>query len=359
MAFFAGRGHQVTLIAPIDRPVADGLDPRISLVRMREYSGRVFGRLSSIGARGAIREVLGKVRPDILHVHDLTTGFGRVARVSGFHPYVVTTWGSDLYLQMPRSRLSRLAGRLTLSGADLVTMETQDLRRVAIASGAHPERTRIVQFGVDTEEYRPTAPDPVLRARLGLDGRRVVFSPRQIAPIYDHLSVIGAVAGLAPDIAILASARGADPEYLRRVEEAARAQAMESRLVIVPTIPREEMPAHVALADVVVSVPRSDSISVSVLEAMASGRPVVATDLPSPREFLAGVDPTLLVPVADPASLAAAIEHVLGSSPDQLARWAASSRAIVVDRAERRTNMLLMEATYRTLIPSHRGSAAA
>jgi glycosyltransferase involved in cell wall biosynthesis len=357
MASFARRGHDVTLIVRAGFSGVDGLDPRISIREMRPYAGRLFGRLSALDSRGALREALASLRPDILHVHDLTTGFGWTAFLSGFHPLVVTAWGSDIYLAAGSSWPARTARRLTLRAADLVTLEGRDLGRAAVRSGARPGRVRVIQFGVDTERFRPGPADPTLRATLGLANRRVIFAPRQIAPLYDQVSVVRAVGQMPEDIALLMSTRHADPGYLRTVEDAARDSGVGGRLLLVPAIDHDDMARYLGLADVVVSVPRSDSISVSVLEAMASGKPVVVSDLPSPREWLADVSPDLIVPFGDVPAIRAAIQRALELSPDEAATRGAASRRIVTDRAERETNMATMEGLYWSLVEARRRPA--
>jgi L-malate glycosyltransferase len=354
MTFFADLGHEITVIVRHDRMIASGLDPRISIQRLQPYTGRIRGRFSLIDARRAIRGALRLVSPDVLHVHDLTSGFGWLARMSGFHPYVVTTWGSDVYLGIPRSRTSRYVGRLTLSGADLVTMETNDVMRAAISEGARPDRCQIIQFGVDTGEFVPGPADPVLRTRLGLQAYRVVFSPRQLAPNYDHQTVLQAVARLPMDVAVLMSTRSAIPDELGAIEQLASSLGLKDRIRVVPSIDHHEMAAFQRLADVVVSVPRSDSISVTVLEAMACGRPVVATDLASPREWLTGLWPNGLIAAGDVDALVLALETVLEMTPEERARRGAAARQIVIERGERTANLLRMDRLYRAVAANPR-----
>ncbi len=350
MVFFAELGHDITVIVRHERTITSGLDPRIAVHRLQPYAGRVRGRFAVFDARRAIRGALKRISPDVLHVHDLTSGFGWLARLSGFHPYVVTTWGSDVYLGIPHSRTSRFVGRLALAGADLVTMETDDVMRAAISEGARPDRCRIIQFGVDTDRFLPGPADPTLRSRLGLGANRVVFSPRQIAPNYDHRSVLQAVARLPPDVAVLMSTRSAIPDELAEIEKLAAALGLAERVKVVPSIGHEEMAAFHRLADVVVSVPRSDSISVTLLEAMACGRPIIATDLASPREWLAGIWPNGLVPVGDVDSLAAALEAILVMPADERARRGSSEREVVIERGERTANLLRMDRLYRAVV---------
>lgn len=356
MASFSDAGHAVSLIARAEAIVQPGLDPRIALCRMPPFRGRVRGRLAAFGARRAITDALRSIEPDVLHVHDLTTGFEWIARVSGFHPYVLTPWGSDLLATIPMTRASRLIRRLSFMGADLVTVNSTHLRGAAIRAGARPTRVQMVQFGVDVQTFRPREPDRTLAARLGLEGRRVVFSPRRMWPIYDHLSIVAAVAELPDDIVLLLSAWTASPTFLETLRERVHELGMDDRVTIVPKINRDEMPSFYALADVVVSVPRSDATAVTILEAMACGRPVVVTDLPSPREWIEEVAADAIVPVGDVDAIRMAIWRALTLPPEASAARAKLARRIVIERAERMTNMQRMEGLYQSLATPSRSS---
>ena len=109
------------------------------------------------------------------------------------------------------------------------------------------------------------------------------------------------------------------------------------------------MPDYHRLADVLVSIPISDSTPVTVLEAMACEKPIVAGDLPSVREWLYGLDPAALVPVDDPAATAAALRRALDQSPEQRAETGRRARRIVLDRADQATSLTRVESLYREL----------
>ncbi|HEX7611479.1 MAG TPA: glycosyltransferase, partial [Candidatus Limnocylindrales bacterium] len=187
--YFASRGHKITLIVGRDVAINPGLPSGIALERFVAYS-RERGRLAgALAAARSLRRVLKSLKPDILHAHYLTSN-GWLAWISGFHPYVISVWGSDILITARKTPRARLHTRVALHGADLVTGNSEYLVKAAVAAGARPERTRYIHFGVDTERFCP-GPDPVeLRARLSLQGRRVIFSPRMIAPLYHHETVI-------------------------------------------------------------------------------------------------------------------------------------------------------------------------
>jgi phosphatidylinositol alpha-mannosyltransferase len=110
------------------------------------------------------------------------------------------------------------------------------------------------------------------------------------------------------------------------------------------------MPDYYRLADAVVSVPESDAGPVTLVEALAVGRPIVFSDLPPVREWLMDYDPGCLVPVGDGAATAAAIRRVLKMSADRRDELARKGRAAVLERADRSKTMIEFELLYRGLV---------
>jgi glycosyltransferase involved in cell wall biosynthesis len=207
----------------------------------------------------------------------------------------------------------------------------------------------MIQFGVDLGQFAP-GPDPVaLRDRLGLQGKRVVFSPRAVTPLYRQNVVVEALAQLPPDVVVLMSRSAAQAGELEAIERKARDLDLADRLVIVPAIAHSDMADFYRLADVVVSVPISDSSSISVLEALACGRPIVASDLPSIREWLWDLDSPALVPVDDPGATAAALMRALTLDSKSRADIGARGRQIVADRADQDRSLGHVESLYREL----------
>jgi glycosyltransferase involved in cell wall biosynthesis len=345
---FSDRGHRITMLVPDGQVIVPGLLPAISVERFVPFSRQRERLLGGLESRRALSRLLRRVDPDVLHAH-YVTGNAWHAWISGFHPYVVTVWGSDILATDHRGPRGRFYARAALRAADIVTGGSEHLVRAAIAAGARPERTQYIHFGVDTERFSP-GPDPAaLRARLGLGRCRVLLSSRIIAPVYRQNVVVRALAHLPSDVVALMSSYHADPNEVASIQELAGQLGVADRLRIVDPLDDSEMPELYRLADVVVSIPASDGGPVTVAEALAVGRTVVATDLPSVREWLAGLDPEALVPVDDVAATVAAVEKVLSRGTDERHDRAARGRAAVAAKADWRTNMDRMEAIYREL----------
>ena len=345
--WFATEGHRVHLLVPDGVDVTDGLHPSIMVESFSPY-GRGMGPLR--GAYGARRSLRGRLRalsPTILHAHYLTTA-GWYGWLAGVHPLVVTVWGTDIY-RNARTLGGRVQARLVLGAADLVTADSDDLAAATIAAGAQADRVHVVQFGVDTTLFAPDRDPGALRERLGLAGRRIVFSPRAIAPLYRQLTVLDALDALPEDVVGIFSAQATREGELEQFMTRAADLGLTDRIRVLAGIAHGDMPDYLALADVVVSIPETDATPVTLLEAMAAGRPIVASDTPSVRALVAGYDPEALVPVGDTAATSLAIAARLAWTPQRSHATGELARAIVVATADQNANMRTVERFYAEL----------
>ena len=153
LAFFLDRGHVVHLILASDRPLTASLDERLVVHHVPPPSRSPMRFLGAVRTRRRLRTILSEAKVELLHAHYLT-GYGWLARIATYHPYAITVWGSDVYVTPKVSLIARLWALVALRGADLVTADSLDLRRATIALGARPSRTRLIQFGVDTSQFR-------------------------------------------------------------------------------------------------------------------------------------------------------------------------------------------------------------
>lgn len=339
--FLAGRGHEVTVLDGFDFPDPRGLDEGVRVVR---YDARGPIRLPlapTLHARRTLRRLLARIEPDVVHGHALKR-YGWQVGVAGWHPYVISTWGSDVLLP-PAGPQARFWNRWTMSRADLVTAVSPYMRDAAIRAGARAERVALVHFGVDTRRFAP--------APGGLDERRgapLVFSPRAIKPIYNHETILAAFARLSGDARIVMTGRNADPAHRDALERRMSELGIRDRVEIVDDVPDDAMLTLYRTATVVVSAPTSDSFPISLLEAMACGTPVVAGDLPAVRAGLEDVVPDWIVPTRDVDAVAAALRRAIELSPAERAALGATLRGRALE-SDYETNMLRMEELYRSL----------
>lgn len=346
VGYFADRGHRVTMLIPKGKVVEPGLPESIEFESFSRFNPRsLLAPISFLRSWRSVRKAVARVGPDVLNAHFLTI-HGWHAWMASFHPYAVTLWGSDIYVGPKRWRAVRMMARLTLRSADLVMADSADLCRGAEALGARPDRTELIGWGVDMRRFTGGSAPAELRTRLGLDGRRVVFSPRAITRLYRQNVVLDALTRLPADVSVVMSRHNADPAEVDAIERQAVSLGLTDRLVMVPGIGHGEMPDFLRMADVVVTVPISDSTSVTTLEAMACERQVVAADLPSVREWLEELDPESLVPVEDATATAVALARALDRPAEERAELGRRARSIVAARADQAVSLGAVENLY-------------
>jgi glycosyltransferase involved in cell wall biosynthesis len=346
--WFAAHGHVVHVLDGYGVDIQPGLHQRIQVDRYDALGGTSVPILSLFRGRRSLRRALSRIRPDVLHGH-FVRRYGWQAALAGFRPYVITAWGSDILVKSLRTWRVRWWDRFALGRADLITVVSDHMREAVIAAGAPPDRISEVQFGVDTDNFSPGPADPGLSDRLALSGRRIVLSSRAIRPLYRHETVVDAFADLGDDLVLVMTGRGADQAYLASLTERMEAHGVTDRVRIIDDISDEDLPKLYRMAAVVVSVPESDSVALTMLEAMASGTPVVASNLAPVRTVLGDLAPELIVPVGDAAALRTAVQSVLALAEPARRQLGERLRAYVVREADYDGNMALMESLYRQL----------
>ncbi len=338
---FAARGHEIHLISWETPPNAAGISyhplPRLGgPLRLPRQVGRIRGLLKAIG-------------PDVVHAHWLIV-YGWLGWLSGFSPYVISVWGSDVHVLARRRLPSRLLSYGALRSATIVTASSRDLLERARALGARAKRLELVRWGVDLARFHPGVADEPLRADLGLAGRPVVLSPRGPAAVYRPETAIEAMRLLRQEVPAAVLVQISDlhrPEH-RKLQERVAAAGLQGAVRLVPRLPHERMPGLFGLADVVLSITATDSTAISLLEGMACGTFPVISDIAANREAL-DEQRALFVPVGDAAALAAALAQVL-RDPERRRRAAAANRRWVERHADATAQMDRMEQLYQRII---------
>ena len=345
---FVERGDQVHLIGEheLHRRVPSGVTfydlPAQFNARKLRYLA--WGR--------AVRRIVREIQPDLLHAHQVASA-GWLGAAAGYHPLVVTAWGSDLLIGPRRSWVHRQLARWVLRRADYVTCVSETLAKVARSLGADPDLLEVAPWGVNLDIFHPAPPNMALRQELDLGSGPVVLSLRAVRAIYNPLDMARAIAGVlekVPGAKFLIRTYASDPDLLDRF----RAIVQENRAAGSVHYVAEQSGDHAIadmnrLADVAVSVPSSDGTPLSVLEVLACGAAVVLSDVPSLHEWVQDGREALFVPVGDVQALSAAIVRLL--TDDSLRRELSDRGArLVRQRGDSRVWMRHSEGIYRKLV---------
>ncbi len=296
--YFHGRGHEVLLLTFEETGACDIACRRVKTVLPTKLLGYT-------AALGSVKSELEFFRPDIVNAL-YAGGYGFVAALSGFEPLVVTTLGSDLLVDYPSSLIHRLQIDYAVRKARLVTTDADVVTDMLVSAGVPPVKILKVYFGIDEEIFHP-AEDRDSERR---EGARII-STRNLYSIYDVGTLIDAMPPLRQHVDARLVVCGEGPER-ERLERRASDLGIEKWIEFKGRLGAGALAGELRAADVYVSTSRSDSTSVSLLEAMACGIPPVVTDIPANREWITEGRNGLLVPPGDPVRLAEALRRMIG-----------------------------------------------
>jgi glycosyltransferase involved in cell wall biosynthesis len=276
-------------------------------------------------AVGALAAHLASFRPDVVHNHmyraELVGTRAAIAlgEIGLRRPYVVSTvHSSRVRSAEDREQLRRLTpdmDRLIAVSRSIVAKLTEEGR----AHAGPP--IELIYNGVDLQRYDHQEPCCTLRDEYGMEpGAQIVGVVARLEPEKGHPTLFEAwpaVLRAAPDAYLLVIGEGSQREAL---EALARELKIAHRVVF--TGRRDDVPAVTAAIDVAVLPSYREAQGLSILEALALARPVVASNVGGIPEMLEDGITGLLVEPHDADALAAAITRLLVDHPyaDMLAR---------------------------------------
>lgn len=281
--------------------------------------------------RRALSGLLGSRRYDVVHAHWVVPSAAMVTDIVAAHrvPFVISAHGSDIFLA-ERSPTTGAFARAAFEQAAGVTACSDDLRQRAVRLGAAEARTVTVPYGVDAAAFGNASPDGV-RERLGTPpGARLVLAIGRLVEKKGLATLVDAVAGMAG--VHVAVAGGGD----LRESLAGRIEALRAPVRLVGALDRGDVAFALAAADIVAvpsvvdSAGNVDGLPNTLLEAMASGRAVVASRVAGIPDVITDGVNGLLVPPGDAQALRAALVR-LAADDGLRARLGRAARATVVE----------------------------
>ena len=231
----------------------------------------------------------------------------QISRTLGI-PFVMTARGSDVseIAQFPGPKRQILQAAERASG--LITV-AQALKTELVSLGVAESRVSVFRNGVDLKTFHPQD-RAACRARFGLTGP-TLLSVGHLIPRKGHDLVLQALPDL-PKFTLMIAGTGPERQNLERL---AKDLGVAGRVRFLGQCPHETLPDIYSAADVLVLASSREGWANVLLEAMACGTPVVATDVWGTGEVVQSAEAGLLVKERTPVMLAGAIKKLLESLP--------------------------------------------
>lgn len=289
----------------------DGFDENIN-IELVAFSSSIKAakdgnilKLNYLKAVPGLKKYISIIKPDIIHAH-YASSYGLLGALTGFHPFYISVWGSDIYLFPKKSIFHRMIIKYSLSRANNI-FSTSYTMKSEIKKYTSKE-IKVVHFGIDTSVFKPAQIETVFKK-----DDIVIGTVKSLEHNYGIEYLISAFSLLvekypALSLKLLIVGGGSMKVALK---EYAVEKKVDERTVFTGPVPFSEVPSYQNMLDIAVFPSVSESFGVSVLESSACEKPVVVSNVGGLPEVVKDGETGFIVEGQNPSQIAEAIEKLL------------------------------------------------
>lgn len=248
----------------------------------------------------SLRRLLKKISPDVLNAH-YASGYGTLGRLCGFHPFVLSVWGSDVYDFPYKSPGHLKLVRKNLHAADRICSTSNAMAEQVRTICPGMQDIRITPFGVDAATFSP-------KPELKDPGLITIGTVKKLEPKYGIDTLLQAFAfvkehydqkapGTLQRLRLIIVGGGPEEQKLKGMADEL---GISDHCRWVGKVPHPEVQDYLNMFDVFGALSRSESFGVSVIEASACGLPVVVSDVGGLPEVVKEGETGFVVPRENP-----------------------------------------------------------
>ncbi len=289
-----------------------------------------------------LRKVIKEINPDLIHAGPIQSCALLVAFLR-FQPLISMSWGYDLLRDSDRNSLWRKATQFTLLQSRILITDCLTVKNKAYGLGMPKEKIVTFPWGVDLTKFSPSDYPPTEKDHFTL------LSTRSWEPIYGVDTLAKAFVNAARQhsgLRLILLGSGSQSGYLHEIFIGA---GMMDRVLLPGQIRQVDLPHYYNMADLYISASHIDGSSVSLMEALACGRPVVVSDIPGNREW---VEPGIhgwWFKDGEVDDLARTILEAANQS-QKLSNMSRTARKLAEERADWNKNFPILIQTYEAAL---------
>jgi glycosyltransferase involved in cell wall biosynthesis len=355
---FAEKGHEVHLISPT--PFGDSNIEGVKLYVLKKVRPQI--RIISYVINLLlymiqVKRLLKRVKPDILHTHYVMV-YGFLGALTGFHPFVLSVWGSDVLVAPKNSKSARFQVKFALKRADFVSTTSQYLKVYLHEEFNLPDHKVVaIPWGIDLGIFHKGYETEVkeLKLNLGMDDSNfVILSPRHLRSHYRIEHIIQTLPHILtrhPNVTlILLKGTAQEKAYESQIRNLMKELGVaENVRLIHEELKPEDMAVLYNTSGALISIPKSDQFASSIQEGMACGTIPIVADLEVYHQYLTDGENAFFVNPEDPSEIAQRMIYCI-ENPDIREKFYAVNRRIIEDNEDWNKNARKMEELYMSLL---------
>ena len=294
-----------------------------------------------------LRKILRSVKPDLLNTH-YASGYGTLARLSGFRPNLLSVWGSDVYDFPNQSQMNYSILRKNLMAADRIASTSHVMKSQTESVYTPVKEIIVTPFGVDINKFKP--------AGSKWDGNKIIIGTvKRMMPKYGISNLIEAFALLntitEKKLELILVGGGPQEEELKIL---CKKLNVDQKVKFIGPISHHEVPEWLNRFDIycALSTLDSESFGVAVIEASACSLPVIVSDAGGLPEVVMDGKTGYIVPRNDPEAAAEKM-NLLINNESLLRNMGQAGRKHVLKNYQWPDNADHMENVYKIVIDDY------
>ncbi|MBS1764565.1 MAG: glycosyltransferase [Bacteroidetes bacterium] len=293
----------------------------------KRYSSSIWSKVLYLTALPALKRTIRTFKPEIIHAH-YATSYGLIGNLSGFKPFFITAWGTDIILFPGKSIFHKLLLRWTLNESDKLLAPSSYLRNEIKKITNKP--VTVIPFGVDTNIFQPNR-----SLNLFPTGYSVIGIIKSLESVYRIDLIIEAFSiikreSLSNNWKLLIVGGGSLENQLK--EKVAGLKLQDDVIFTGRVSPAEVIKYHNSI-DIYLNVSDNESLGVSILESSACEKPVIATRVGGIPEVLLENETGCLIDRGNVIQLAEKIMFLI-HNPDTAKEMGIKGRTFVKQNYE-------------------------
>jgi len=288
-----------------------------------------------------LKRVLQQVKPDLVQAGPLQTAALLVAS-TGYQPLVSMSWGYDLLIDDDKNPFYRWATSYVLSRSSAMLGDCDTVRKSALAYGMPNERIVTFPWGIDLQQFSPAD-------KRSEQETFTLLSTRSWEPLYG-VDILAQAFVLAarhePSLRLIMLGNGCMKD---RIMQIFHNTGLLNRVEFPGQIAQADLPAFYHRADLYICASHSDGTSISLLEAMASGCPVLVSDIPGNREWVTENVQGWLFPDGDAQAMSRGILNAFDNR-QKLVEMGKEARYLAEQRADWNKNFPELFKVYQMVL---------
>jgi len=276
----------------------------ISIIKNEKVS---LSKIRYLKAVPKLKKIIRKFKPNILHAH-YATSYGLIGALSGFHPFVLSVWGTDVFDFPNKSFFHKKLLEFNLSKADRILSTSHVMAR---ETGKYTDKEiEVTPFGVDLDVFAPEMVEGIFSRNDIVIG--TVKTLEEKYGIEYLIKAFNIVKEKHPDLPLkllIVGGGSLESNYKNLIKEL----GLVNDTCFVGQVSHDEVPKYHNMISifVAVSIYNSESFGVAVIEASACQKPVVVSNVGGLPEVVEDGVTGIVVPPRDPQKTAEAIEKLL------------------------------------------------